>query len=88
MSANRYDFNKPFSLVQNRQVGTGNPDLSKFEWSVTQQRDTCASAVAHVDMSMYVGTATGESVGRVRYGMMEKMLQPCGRPPVREEGDI
>ena len=28
----------------------------------------------------------GEAVGRVRYQLLEKMLQPCGPPPEKEDG--
>ena len=27
----------------------------------------------------------GEAVGRVRYQLLEKMLQPCGPPPEKED---
>jgi len=33
---------------------------------------------------MYFGVAQGDSVGRVRYQLLEKMLQPCGPPPKPE----
>jgi hypothetical protein len=33
-------------------------------------------------MLSYFAVAQNDSVGRVRYQLMEKMLQPCGRPPV------
>lgn len=31
--------------------------------------------------------AQGDSVGRVRYQMLEKMLRPCGKPPVSVDMD-
>ncbi|KUF94790.1 Peroxisomal multifunctional enzyme type 2 [Phytophthora nicotianae] len=55
------------------------------EWAVNQQRDTLASHLGHSDMLAYFAVAENESMGRVRYNMLEKMLQPCGPPPQKEE---
>lgn len=33
-----------------------------------------------------ISSSQGDSVGRVRFQLMEKMLQPCGPPP-EKEGD-
>ena len=50
-----------------------------------QHRDTLASHVSHFDMESYIAVGQGESIGRVRYQLLEKMLQPCGPPPIRVE---
>jgi len=32
-------------------------------------------------MLTYLAVAQGDSIGRTRYTLLEKMLQPCGPPP-------
>jgi len=81
MSADRFGANKSFEHVQQRYVGTGNPEMSKFEWAVNQHRDTIASHVGHYDMLSYFAVAQNDSPGRVRVQLLEKMLQPCGPSP-------
>jgi Splicing factor 3B subunit 10 (SF3b10) len=49
----------------------------------SQHREQLASMVGHADELLLLATAEGESVGRVRYEMIERMLQPCGPPPPR-----
>lgn len=86
--------------------------MSKFEWNVNQHRDTYASYVGHYDMLSYFAVAQNDSVGRVRYQMLEvswnsvlvltysvdvypfpfssvhqKMVQPCGVPPPRNDDE-
>jgi len=87
MSADRFNFNKSFEHVQNKFVGTGHSDMSKFEWASSLHRDTLASYVAHNEMLSFSAVAQNESVGRLRYQMLEKMLQPCGLPPAKEEDE-
>jgi splicing factor 3B subunit 5 len=70
--------------VQNRFVGTGHADVTKFEWACNQHRDTLASNIGHADMMRFISVAQNDSVGRVRYQLLEKMLQPCGPPPKTE----
>lgn len=55
------------------------------EWVVNHHRDSMASHIGHSDMLAYFAVAEGESIGRVKYTMLEKMLQPCGPPPARTE---
>ena len=59
------------------------------------QRDTLASHIGHEDMLYFASITENESVARVRFTMLEvgvllrvtiqKMLQPCGPPPVRKD---
>jgi splicing factor 3B subunit 5 len=85
MSADRFGTNKSFESLQSKWVGTGNPDMSKFDWAVNQHRDTIASHIGHQDMLSYFATAQNDSVGRVRYELLEKMLQPVGQRPVQHK---
>ena len=48
---------------------------TKHEWAVNQHRDSIASHLGHSDLMSYFAVAQGESVGRVRYQLLEKMLQ-------------
>lgn len=66
-------------------LGTGDADMSKYEWATNMHRDTLASHVGHYDQMSYFAVATNESVGRVRAQYLEKLLQPCGPPPVKDE---
>ena len=52
--------------------------INHSEWVTNQHRDTYASHVAHYDQLSYFAVAQNESIGRVKYEFLEKMLQPCG----------
>ncbi len=39
-------------------------------------------------MLLYAATAEGVSVARQRLNIMEKMIEPCGPPPVRSPAAI
>ncbi|KAL9188316.1 hypothetical protein ACHAXT_006694 [Thalassiosira profunda] len=69
-------------------IGTGDADMTKYEWVTNMHRDTLASHVGHYDQLSYYAVAQNESVGRSKKEFLEKMLQPAGRPPVggKEEG--
>lgn len=71
--------------VQSRYAGIGHADMTKFEWMVNQHRDTYASVIGHVSLLSYISVAENVSMGRKRFELLEKMLQPCGKPPVRRD---
>lgn len=48
--------------------------MSKFEWNLNQHRDTYASYLGHYDMLSYFAVAQNDSIGRVRYQMLEVCL--------------
>ena len=77
-------FSKNWEHLQNKYVGTGHPDMAKYEWVTNHHRDSTASHLGHPDMISYFAVAENESVGRVRYTLLEKMLQPCGPPPSKD----
>ncbi|KAJ1419884.1 splicing factor 3B subunit 5/RDS3 complex subunit 10 [Ochromonadaceae sp. CCMP2298] len=87
MAADRFSFNKSFEHVQNKFVGTGHSDMTKWEWATNQHRDTLASHIGHYDILSYIAVAQNDSIGRVRYQLLEKMLQPCGPPPVKDDDE-
>ena len=79
------NINRSWEHIQQKYVGTGNSDMTKFEWASNQHRDSIASHLGHHDMLQYFAVAQGDSIGRVRYTLLEKMLQPCGPPPEKED---
>lgn len=66
-------------------MGTGHPDISRFEWNVNIKRDTYASLIGHHSLAAYHGIAENESIGRVKYTFQQNMLLPCGLPPEKED---
>ncbi|KAG8761396.1 hypothetical protein FRC14_004801 [Serendipita sp. 396] len=71
--------------VHARYTGTGHADLTKWEWATHQHRDTLSSVVGHPALTSYLAIADGESIGRIKFEMAEKMLQPCGPPPAKTD---
>jgi len=81
MAADRMNINRSWEHIQAKFVGTGHVDMPKFEWASNVHRDSIASHVGHRDRLTFFAVAQGDSVGRTRYALLEKMLQPCGPPP-------
>ncbi|KAF7354840.1 Splicing factor subunit [Mycena sanguinolenta] len=69
----------------NDENAIGHADLSKYDWVTHQHRDTLASIVGHPTLTSFLAIADGESKGRVKFEMTEKMLQPCGPPPRKDD---
>jgi len=67
--------------LQARYVGTGHADTTKFEWTSNIARDTYASYIGHAPLLQYMAIGLGESKEKVRAMMIEKMIQPVGKPP-------
>jgi splicing factor 3B subunit 5 len=67
--------------LQARYVGTGHADTTKFEWTSNIARDTYASYVGHPPVLEYIALGMGEAREKVRVRMIEKMIQPVGKPP-------
>ncbi|TDL28157.1 splicing factor 3B, subunit 5, partial [Rickenella mellea] len=81
----RYTANTQLEHLHARYTGTGHADMTKYDWLTHQHRDTCASIVGHPTLTSYLAIADGESIGRVKFEMTERMLQPCGPPPAKDE---
>ena len=58
---------------------------ARSEWAVNQHRDSLALYVGFDSLTHYISIAENESVGRVKFSCMQKMIQPCGPPPPKEE---
>ncbi|CAH1721880.1 unnamed protein product [Macrosiphum euphorbiae] len=81
----RYNIHSQLEHLQSKYIGTGHADTTKFEWQVNQHRDSCASYLGHYDLLNWFGIAENEAKARVRFNLMEKMLQPCGPPPEKPD---
>ncbi|KAF8486595.1 splicing factor 3B subunit 5/RDS3 complex subunit 10 [Gautieria morchelliformis] len=81
----RYTANTQLEHLHARYTGTGHADLTKYDWLTHQHRDTLASIVGHPTLTSYLAIADGESIGRVKFEMSERMLQPCGPPPPKDD---
>mmetsp|Transcript_34135 Transcript_34135/g.66714 ORF Transcript_34135/g.66714 Transcript_34135/m.66714 type:complete len:89 (-) Transcript_34135:205-471(-) len=73
--------------LQMKYVGTGHADTTKWEWAVNQHRDTYASYLGHHSLMAYSAIAENESIGRMKYQFLSKMLSPCGKPPAKSEDE-
>ena len=78
---------RPQEHLQSKYVGTGHPDINRFEWNVNIKRDTYASFIGHHSLAAYHAIAENESIGRVKYNFQQNMLLPCGLPPLKPEDD-
>eukprot|EP01059_Diplonema_ambulator_P001624 TRINITY_DN11390_c0_g1_i2.p1 TRINITY_DN11390_c0_g1~~TRINITY_DN11390_c0_g1_i2.p1 ORF type:complete len:115 (+),score=16.48 TRINITY_DN11390_c0_g1_i2:29-346(+) len=70
-----------------RYPGTGNVDVTKYEWATSHYRDTLSTMVTHYDVLSGMAVIENESIARTRLKLLEKMRQPCGKPPAPEEDE-
>uniref|UniRef100_A0A0V0GD37 Putative splicing factor 3b subunit 10 n=1 Tax=Triatoma dimidiata TaxID=72491 RepID=A0A0V0GD37_TRIDM len=56
-------------------------DFCEWKMNVNRQRDSFAGYLGHTDLVNYFALAENETKARVKFILMEKMLQPCGPPP-------
>ena len=83
----RYNILSQMEHLQSKYMGTGHADTTKFEWAVHQHRDTFASLMGHTDLTNHLAISENESKARVKFNLLEKMLQPCGPPPEKKSED-
>ncbi|GMH40743.1 hypothetical protein BSKO_08647 [Bryopsis sp. KO-2023] len=81
----RFNINSQLEHLQSKYVGTGHADVNRFEWALNTHRDSYASYIGHHSQLCYFAVAENESIGRVKYNLMQKMLLPCGLPPERDD---
>ncbi|GAA5859782.1 hypothetical protein JCM8547_007025 [Rhodosporidiobolus lusitaniae] len=85
MSELRHTANTQTAQLHARYTGTGHADITKYEWLTNQHRDTATSIVGHPGLLQYLSIADGEATARTKFELTERMLQPCGPPPEKEE---
>merc|ERR1712110_908362 len=83
----RYNIHSQLEHLQSKYIGTGHADTTKYDWMTNQARDASASHISHFDMINYFALAENESKARLRFNLVEKMLQPCGPPPEKKQED-
>merc|ERR1712212_1311300 len=83
--ADRYNIHSQTEHLQSKYVGTGHADTTRFEWMVNQHRDSTASYIGHNNLLDLFAIAENETKGRVKFNLLKKMLQPCGKPQERPE---
>ncbi|KAK9473952.1 splicing factor 3B subunit 5/RDS3 complex subunit 10 [Dipodascopsis tothii] len=71
--------------LQNRYVGVGHADTTRYDWMSNVHRDTYASYVGHPPLLQHFAIALNEPQARVKTAFIEKMIRPCGVPPERDE---
>mmetsp|Transcript_43733 Transcript_43733/g.31884 ORF Transcript_43733/g.31884 Transcript_43733/m.31884 type:complete len:81 (+) Transcript_43733:13-255(+) len=65
--------------------GCGHADISKWEFVSGVHRDSYASHLGHFSRLAYMSVAENESIAKTRFKLLDKMIQPCGPPPYRED---
>ncbi|CAG0900751.1 unnamed protein product [Cyprideis torosa] len=83
----RYNILSQIEHLHSKYVGTGHADTTKHDWLVQQHRDMYASMLGHFDLLNFVAIAENEAKARIRFNLLEKMLQPCGPPPVKPDAE-
>ena len=71
-AADRFNINSQLEHLQSRYVGTGHADTN---------RDSYASYYGHHTMLQYFAIAENESIGRVKYNMMQVSAATFPTPP-------
>lgn len=59
--------------------------LAYSEWTSNLHRDTYASYIGHPPLLEYMSIGMGEPVAKLRTRFIEKMIQPVGKPPEKED---
>eukprot|EP01080_Neovahlkampfia_damariscottae_P010914 gene10914-3619_t len=74
-SKDRSNVQNQLEHLQNKYVGTGHPDLTKFEWMVNQQRDSYASYIGHRSLLYYMSVAENQPIAKTKYEFLERMAR-------------
>ncbi|GAB5372590.1 hypothetical protein AAMO2058_001678700 [Amorphochlora amoebiformis] len=81
----RFNIHSQLEHLQMKYIGTGHPDITRYEWVVNHHRDSAASYIGHPHMLLMFGIAENESIGRVRYRLLQQMVAPCGKAPKEDD---
>jgi splicing factor 3B subunit 5 len=85
LQADKLRAQQQLEALQARYVGTGHADTTKFEWTSNIHRDSYASYIGHPPLLSYMAIGMGECREKVRAQMVEKMIQPVGKPPASSD---
>lgn len=85
----RFNIQNQTEILQMKYVGTGHSDMTKWEWGTNMQRDSLASHIGHSSRLLYFSVAENVSPARMRIKFLNKMVQPVGPPPAKDnEGQL
>mmetsp|Transcript_55324 Transcript_55324/g.49826 ORF Transcript_55324/g.49826 Transcript_55324/m.49826 type:complete len:96 (-) Transcript_55324:88-375(-) len=84
-TTDRYNIMAQLEHLQSKYVGTGHADTTKHEWLQNQHRDSYASYIGHQSMLHYFAIAENESIGRMKYKFLQRMVVPCGVEPKKND---
>mmetsp|Transcript_13481 Transcript_13481/g.25726 ORF Transcript_13481/g.25726 Transcript_13481/m.25726 type:complete len:94 (+) Transcript_13481:68-349(+) len=77
----RFNIHSQLEHLQMKYIGTGHPDITRYEWVVNHHRDSAASYIGHHHMLLMFGIAENESAARIKYQLLQQMVAPCGKEP-------
>eukprot|EP00467_Chlorarachnion_reptans_P006671 CAMPEP_0114509270 /NCGR_PEP_ID=MMETSP0109-20121206/13110_1 /TAXON_ID=29199 /ORGANISM="Chlorarachnion reptans, Strain CCCM449" /LENGTH=93 /DNA_ID=CAMNT_0001688391 /DNA_START=52 /DNA_END=333 /DNA_ORIENTATION=+ len=83
----RFNIYSQLEHLQMKYVGTGHPDITRYEWVVNHHRDSAASYIGHHHMLTMFGVSENESIGRIKYRLLQNMVAPCGKEPKGAEDE-
>jgi splicing factor 3B subunit 5 len=66
----RVNMHTSFEILQNKYVGTGHSDLTKWEWGNNIQRDSLASHIGHKSRLLYMSVAQNENSFRTKFNFL------------------
>ena len=66
----RWNMHNSFEVLQNKYVGTGHSDITKWDWATNIQRDSLASHIGHKSRLIYMSVALNETNFRTRYNFI------------------
>lgn len=72
----RANLSNNFEVLQNKYVGTGHSDLTKWEWGTNIQRDTLASHIGHKSRLLYMAVAQNETCFRTKFNFLTVRIFP------------
>ena len=66
-------------------MGTGHSDTDKWEWMTNIHRDTLAVLISNHNLLKQIAISENETLARVKFNLLQKMIQPCGPRPYKPE---
>lgn len=73
----RWNMHNNFEVLQNKYVGTGHSDMTKWDWSTNIQRDSLASHIGHKSRLIYMSVAQNEHNFRTRINFINVNIFLC-----------
>lgn len=70
----RWNMHNSFEVLQNKYVGTGHSDMTKWDWGTNVQRDSLASHIGHKSRLTYMAVAQNESTFRTRLNFINVII--------------